>query len=140
MVISRKMEATPIHRLRSEESRLATFTTWPHTFITREDMARYGVCYLFVEDMVQCVFCGVIIGDFEDGDSALEDHVRWSPLCPFLRGYNTGNIPIGATPSRIPVENTSSPEIVELQPKPVNILRRRRSIITHNVRKSELKF
>ncbi len=45
-------------------------------------------------DKVQCIFCMVIIGEFEMGDDITADHRKFSPNCPFMMEYNVGNVPI----------------------------------------------
>ncbi len=45
-------------------------------------------------DKVQCIFCMVIIGEFEMGDDITVDHRKFSPNCPFMMEYNVGNVPI----------------------------------------------
>nr|CAD7573792.1 unnamed protein product [Timema californicum] len=41
-----------------------------------------------------CVFCGVNIGRWEEGDDAMRDHQRWGPQCPFIRKIPVGNVPL----------------------------------------------
>nr|CAD7199114.1 unnamed protein product [Timema douglasi] len=44
--------------------------------------------------MIRCVFCGVNIGRWEEGDDAMRDHQRWGPQCPFIRKIPVGNVPL----------------------------------------------
>ena len=80
--------------LLTEEERLKTFVGWPLSFVSVGDLAATGFFYLRDGDKVQCVFCNTIVGDWERGDAPNNEHVRHSRSCPFLKGYDVGNVPI----------------------------------------------
>lgn len=79
-----------------EEDRLASFINngWSDTFVSAIDLARLGFYFLKKPDGVKCSFCHVSIGEFEEGDTALSEHIKWSPNCPLIRRRNTENVPI----------------------------------------------
>ncbi|KDR11282.1 Apoptosis 1 inhibitor [Zootermopsis nevadensis] len=45
---------------------------------------------------LQCAFCGVQVGHWEERDDPFTDHQRWAPFCGFVRGLPVGNIPINS--------------------------------------------
>jgi hypothetical protein len=47
--------------------------------------------------VVRCTFCGVEIGQWEEGDGTLREHQHWIPSCGFAKGLCVGNIPILTT-------------------------------------------
>lgn len=71
--------------LLDKQSRLKTFQNWPHDFIRPENLAEVGFYYLNSSDRVKCPFCGVIINNWEPFDDALQEHMKWSAHCPFLK-------------------------------------------------------
>lgn len=71
--------------MRLAEERLKTFTNWPHSSPTPQELASNGFYYLGRGDEVRCVFCKVEIMTWEEGDDPAVDHERWSPQCPFVR-------------------------------------------------------
>ena len=77
-----------------EAQRLRTFDRWPVPFIDKHQLALLGFYYFGPGDLVKCYFCGIEIGMWEEGDDVLADHVRWSPLCPFICRLRTNNVPI----------------------------------------------
>ncbi|KAL1131906.1 hypothetical protein AAG570_011517 [Ranatra chinensis] len=63
-------------------------------------MAAAGFYYLKRGDVVRCIFCGVEVGQWVDGDDPMVDHRKWSPACKFVRSPNSvGNIPIEEGPT-----------------------------------------
>ena len=65
--------------LNVEENRLKTFENWHVQFIDKNTLAMLGFYYYGPNDLVKCVFCGVEIGMWEEGDDVLTDHMKWSP-------------------------------------------------------------
>ena len=71
------------------------------------------------EDRVQCVFCAGIIGQWEDEDFPMTEHRDLYPECPFVRGFDVGNIPIHNSESsllRVPgasFDTTPSPSRID---------------------------
>jgi len=80
--------------LNVEAQRLRTFDRWPIPFIDKHQLALLGFYYFGPCDLVKCYFCGIEVGMWEEGDDVLADHVRWSPLCPFICRLRTNNVPI----------------------------------------------
>ncbi|GIY03979.1 e3 ubiquitin-protein ligase XIAP [Caerostris darwini] len=78
---------TKIHRLDS-------FENWNCLWKYPQDpsaLATQGFFYNENRDVVQCVFCGVIITEWNDDESVIEKHVKVSYKCPFLLGRPVGN-------------------------------------------------
>lgn len=89
-----------LHALRSEVVRLRTFDgRWTSSVISAEELAHAGFFYFQNEaDEVQCPFCLNIAGRWTVGDTAVGEHARLFPRCPFVLGLPVGNIPIGTPP------------------------------------------
>ena len=83
-----------VRNLKSEADRLKTFQSWPLIYIRPRDLARAGFFFLLDRDRVQCVFCRVIIGEWEEGDDPEIEHRHHSTRCPFIRHLSVGNVPI----------------------------------------------
>ncbi|XP_034037359.1 E3 ubiquitin-protein ligase XIAP isoform X1 [Thalassophryne amazonica] len=80
--------------MRSEESRLQTFSSWPSTApVSPRDLAQAGLFYSGESDRVQCFCCGGILAGWEIGDSAWGEHSKHFPRCFFVLGHDVGNIP-----------------------------------------------
>ncbi|XP_049539589.1 death-associated inhibitor of apoptosis 1-like [Anopheles darlingi] len=77
-----------------ETNRLQTFTGWNNAHIRPEALARYGFFYTGSRDNVRCHFCNIQAGGWEQGDSVIAEHLRWSPYCPLMRKQPTQNVPI----------------------------------------------
>ncbi|XP_049810845.1 death-associated inhibitor of apoptosis 1-like [Schistocerca nitens] len=75
---------TDRNRYSLESERLKTFANWPVPFIEKRELASAGFVYKY-RDVVQCIYCGVEIGEWEEGDEPIVEHERWAPLCPFIR-------------------------------------------------------
>jgi hypothetical protein len=68
------------------EARLKTFQDWCGSFFhTRERMAEAGYFYNCTNDIVKCFFCNVILDKWDYIHSPINDHVHFSPDCPFIR-------------------------------------------------------
>lgn len=48
----------------------------------------------FGNNEVKCIFCCVQIRDWVQGDSAMGEHLKYSPRCKFLCRAETENVPI----------------------------------------------
>ena len=90
------------NHLRSERIRLETFSAfnWANNVVCPSDLARAGFYYLGQRDWVKCAFCEIWVGDWQDGNIPISEHMKFSPRCAFIVGYNVGNIPIGEDPIR----------------------------------------
>ncbi|KDR19613.1 death-associated inhibitor of apoptosis 1-like [Zootermopsis nevadensis] len=82
--------------LKSEAERLKTYEKWSIVFMDPHALSAAGFYYTNQGDVVQCVFCGVQVGQWEEGDAPFTDHQRWAPSCGFVRGMPVGNIPINS--------------------------------------------
>lgn len=84
--------------LNIETERLATFknSEWPLKHVKPIELAEIGFYFYSKPDLVQCYFCRQIVGSWCEDDTALTEHLRWSPNCPLLRRRSTNNIPIDA--------------------------------------------
>ncbi|KDR09161.1 baculoviral IAP repeat-containing protein 3-like [Zootermopsis nevadensis] len=82
--------------MKSEADRLKTYEKWPVLFMDPHALSAAGFYYTKRDDMVECAFCGVLVGRWEEGDDPFTDHQRWSPSCGFVRGFPVGNIPINS--------------------------------------------
>jgi len=80
--------------LNREEVRLETFEGWPLPFQSPEDLAKAGFYFLKREDKVQCAFCRIVIGDFEENDIPIVEHKKYCGSCPFVNGLPVGIRPI----------------------------------------------
>ncbi|CAG08390.1 unnamed protein product, partial [Tetraodon nigroviridis] len=81
--------------MKSEKSRLQTFSSWPSAVPVRpQDLAQAGLYYLGQNDQVQCFCCGGILANWDAGDSAWGEHNKHFPSCFFILGHDVGNIPL----------------------------------------------
>ncbi|KAK5865094.1 hypothetical protein PBY51_016285 [Eleginops maclovinus] len=81
--------------MRSEEARLRTLSDWPSDApVTPQDLAQAGLYYLGEADRVQCFCCGGMLGGWEEGDTAWEEHSKHYSNCFFILGHDVGNIPL----------------------------------------------
>ena len=63
---------------------MKTFKKWPLRFMPSKDLAHDGFIYTGKKDLVLCVYCGVIIEQWEEGDVPNIEHQKNSPFCPFV--------------------------------------------------------
>lgn len=107
---------------RYEMTRLSTFVDWPIDFIDRHVLAQTGMFYTHSSDKVKCYFCEVEIGQWEESDDPVREHIKWSANCPLLRRRTTNNIPINIDALELilpPVSYDvcgSSNDIIEVRP------------------------
>lgn len=107
-------EPVNLELYKSEASRLETFSGWPHRVIRPADLANAGFIYTGERDMVRCVFCGQYVGNWEDDDFPMVEHRTLFPNCPFMQGFNVGNVPLPSyhqqqsTPSRVDHQASTS--------------------------------
>ena len=102
------MMVTELSQYKSETSRLQTFRNWPLRHIVPADLANAGFIYTGRSDLVQCVFCEGIIGNWEDEDFPITEHRALYPHCPFVRGLDVGNIPLQNSTLTLGVPGSSS--------------------------------
>ena len=78
-----------------EKYRLETFRKWPKEDVVKASLlAADGFCYCGEGDRVECFFCEGVLRTWEPNDCPNEEHDRHFPQCPFVMGYDVGNIPI----------------------------------------------
>lgn len=87
---------TTQNSLHKEENRLETFVNWNVPFIDKRQLARTGFYFIGPNDVVKCFFCTVEIGCWEPDDNPIDEHLKWAPNCPLMRGRETSNDPIDA--------------------------------------------
>ena len=86
-----------------EKERLLTFKSWPKEDIVKSAiLAADGFIYLNEGDRVMCVFCQGVLRTWEPNDSPSEEHDRHFPHCPYVLGYDVGNIPLSCNYRRKP--------------------------------------
>lgn len=77
---------TSYHRV---QSRLDSFTNWPSTrIVTPQALAEAGFIYQNHRDIVHCVFCLGGIRNWEEGDTAMGEHRRHNPHCPYIMAFD----------------------------------------------------
>ncbi|KAK7792000.1 hypothetical protein R5R35_004203 [Gryllus longicercus] len=112
----------PSFNLKSEADRYKTFERWPVPFMDAHKLAAAGFYYINRDDLVKCVFCGVEVGNWEEGDDPFQDHQRWQPSCPFIRKMPVGNIPLSGNVDTPPGREVSrgydvcGPYTLEIRP------------------------
>ena len=79
--------------LNKEEDRLETFNSWIISAVDKKLLAKYGFYYTGSESAIRCIFCNVLISDWDIGDDPLQEHIYWSPSCPLLLNKANLNIP-----------------------------------------------
>lgn len=79
-----------------ESERLATFKLqWPHFFLRAsvEEMAKCGLFFTGIADIVKCAFCEVTLDKWAYGDKPIKKHFEFSPKCPLLYDFRkTSNV------------------------------------------------
>uniref|UniRef100_A0A2I3RUU0 NLR family apoptosis inhibitory protein n=1 Tax=Pan troglodytes TaxID=9598 RepID=A0A2I3RUU0_PANTR len=73
-----------------EELRLDSFKDWPReSAVGVAALAKAGLFYTGIKDIVQCFSCGGCLEKWQEGDDPLDDHTRWFPNCPFLQNMKS---------------------------------------------------
>uniref|UniRef100_A0A2K6LHY1 NLR family apoptosis inhibitory protein n=1 Tax=Rhinopithecus bieti TaxID=61621 RepID=A0A2K6LHY1_RHIBE len=73
-----------------EELRLDSFKDWPwESEVGAAALAKAGLFYTGIKDIVQCFSCGRCLEKWQEGDDPLEDHTRCFPNCPFLQNMKS---------------------------------------------------
>ena len=56
--------------------------------VDANDLARYGFTYYYSGDRAQCVYCGIVVEGWQNGDLAFIEHLQFNDSCSFLnRNY-----------------------------------------------------
>jgi len=76
-------------------------------------MAAAGFYFTNQSDFVRCVYCGVEIGYWTEGDIALKELRRWIPSCSFVKVLCFGKIPIPSNgqPEKSPQASTRTQDL-----------------------------
>ncbi|CAG0882639.1 unnamed protein product [Darwinula stevensoni] len=87
--------------------RLWSFEFFPKRYIVSNgEMARWGLYYTGIRDETSCIFCRLILHNWEYGDNTYEEHRRFPPNCPLIRGRNVMDIPC---------ENSHNPDDIKTE-------------------------
>lgn len=82
-------------RFKQEGYRLHTFPDFPkRNIIAPEKLARDGFIYTGQGDRVGCVYCLRNVQGWQCGQDPRLEHESMNPNCPFVLGYDVGNVPI----------------------------------------------
>lgn len=79
-----------------EENRLKSFDKWTVSFIQKENLAQLGFFWVGVADIVKCFCCSIEIGLWNETDSVLGEHIRFSQYCDLICRRVTNNVPLCA--------------------------------------------
>jgi hypothetical protein len=76
-----------------ESHRLLSFlkARWDNQYVSARELAAAGFFYVGPNDASRCAFCPLTVDNWEEGDTAWGEHIRWYPDCPFMRGFLVGN-------------------------------------------------
>lgn len=69
------------------QNRLETFKTYPLTYPSVSELAKYGFYYHGVADVCVCFNCKVVVGNWEKNDDPLTEHYKYSKNCSFLKKF-----------------------------------------------------
>lgn len=89
--------------MHSEAVRRQTFEKWPHMdykWALPDQMAQAGFYHqpsASGEDRAMCFTCNVCLVCWEKTDEPWSEHERHSPICPFVKGEYTQNVPLSVT-------------------------------------------
>lgn len=76
------MCAEETHYYEDLETRIKSFSNWTGK-LDPVELAHAGFYYTGTQDICACFHCGVNIFKWEIGDSAIDEHVEYSPNCAF---------------------------------------------------------
>lgn len=99
-----RMTATEyLIKMKNGRERLKTFSEgrWPVAANQSPlELAEAGFFYLHDQDRVQCAFCKGVIKNWVRTDVPIREHAKHFKRCPFIMGYDVGNVPITDDPVR----------------------------------------
>lgn len=87
----------------SEATRRATFNEWPHMdykWVLPDALAQAGFYHQPAhpgDDRTICFVCDLCLVAWEQHDQPWSEHERHSPICQFVRGELTENVPLSLT-------------------------------------------
>ncbi|XP_003785942.1 baculoviral IAP repeat-containing protein 1 [Otolemur garnettii] len=74
----------------NEELRLDSFKNWPQESSAGvAALAKAGLFYTGIKDIVQCFSCGGCLENWKEGDDPLEDHTKYFPNCQFIQNMKS---------------------------------------------------
>ena len=86
------------------KERLKTFQQFEWDYaLDPTEAAEAGFICVGLGDQVQCVWCQIILENWEKEFDPLFEHARNSPRCKFIAGYQVHNKPIQQDPVRGPI-------------------------------------
>ncbi|KAF0710499.1 death-associated inhibitor of apoptosis 1-like [Aphis craccivora] len=69
-------------------SRLKTFGSYPTRLCQdKYSLAECGFTYTGADDLVQCHYCGILLGKWEENDEVWQQHSMHNPECVFVLLY-----------------------------------------------------
>ncbi len=72
--------------MKKYEDRFKTFKNWEYNCIIKpEHLANNGFYYYGPKDITRCIFCKVIIGNWETDDNVEVEHQKYSSNCPMVK-------------------------------------------------------
>ncbi|XP_076466818.1 baculoviral IAP repeat-containing protein 7-like [Babylonia areolata] len=79
----------------SEQGRLNTYKSWPHSAaLAPGPLAKAGFYYLGQGDRVRCAFCTGTLKNWQHGDDPAVEHRKHFRNCRFIKGEDVGNVPL----------------------------------------------
>lgn len=70
--------------------RLQSFKSWPEEKAQKkEDLAAAGFYYSGFSDQTLCYHCGIGLKNWEPKDVPMQEHIKWSPECQFIKRIQT---------------------------------------------------
>jgi baculoviral IAP repeat-containing protein 6 len=87
----------------SEANRRATFHEWPHMdykWVLPDSLAQAGFFHQSAtngDDRTTCFVCSLCLVTWEPTDQPWSEHERHSPICHYVRGEVTENVPLSLT-------------------------------------------
>ncbi|CAF3993351.1 unnamed protein product [Rotaria sordida] len=81
------VQASAFHRAYVEISkRQSSFNSWPQEDLPSvDDLVRAGFFYTGSKTIVICFYCNGSLQNWGSKDNPLIEHVRWFPLCPYVK-------------------------------------------------------
>ena len=77
--------------LNNYDERMNTFQNWTSKLVKPEELAMDGFVYRGIDDLTACVYCGLEIDEWEEGDSPAKLHRESSPFCPAVTNMDEKN-------------------------------------------------
>ena len=101
--IEKEKRTSVFDKFKCEKERLLSFghpRVWPKRHPTPEKLAKFGFYFTQFSDSATCAFCFTTLMEWQNDDSPLFEHKKFSPKCPFINGKDVGNIPLNIDPMK----------------------------------------